>query len=116
MTAKEAFTVSDTFELEKKWLEERFNHLDTVLNHVRETLHELKDSHSRCVNRCAAEMAGISDRLWDLERSQAARNGVREHRRDARQSANVNWQMVIALASAASAAVALLGYVLWRLP
>jgi len=108
--------MSDALDMEKKWLEERFSRLDTVLDHIRQTLNELKDNQSRCVDRCHSQMSRISERLRELEHGQAARNGAQEHEREARQTANVSWQMVIALASAASAMVAFLGYVLWRLP
>ncbi|MGB9618273.1 MAG: hypothetical protein ACP5M0_14355 [Desulfomonilaceae bacterium] len=108
--------MTETIEMERKWLDERFSHLDTVLDHIRQSLAELKDAQARCVNRCASERREMHERLRRVERRQAAQNGAREHERDARQLRNLSWQMVIALATAASAVGAFLGYFVWRLP
>lgn len=108
--------MADIIEMEKKWLDERFRHLDTVLDHIRQSLAELKDNQARCVNRCAAEMHQVYARLRDIERKEAARNGARKNQQDARQLRNLGWQMVIALATAASAIGVFLGYFVWRLP
>jgi|UniRef100_A0A7C4AQH0 uncharacterized coiled-coil protein SlyX len=103
-------------EMEKKWLDERFSHLATALDHIRQSIDELKDNQIRCVNRCSSEMRQVYERLRDVENRQAARNGAHEHERDARELRNIGWQMVIALATAASAIGAFLGYFVWRLP
>ncbi len=108
--------MSDAFEMERKWLEERFSRLETVLDHIRQSLTELKDNQVRCFNRCASDMHHVHQRLRDIERRDAVRNGAEEHERNMVQLRNLSWQMVIALATAASAIGAFLGYFVWRMP
>jgi len=108
--------MSDAIEMERKWLDERFSRLETVLDYIRQSLAELKDNQARCVNRCTSEMRQVYERLREAERRDASRNGAEEHERDARQLRNLSWQMVIALATAASAVGVFLGYFVGRTP
>ena len=101
--------MSETWEIERKWLDERFSRLETVLEYIRQSLAEVKDNQIRCFNRCRSEMRSVHERLSAVERREAARNGAEEHERDIRQLRNLSWQMVIALATAASAVGAFLG-------
>lgn len=96
------------------WLAERFNHVNTILDHIRTTLEELRDSHARCANRCTAEMNEVYHRLRDLEQEQALKNGVHAHKKESEQAKNLTWQMIIALGTAASAIGVFIGYAMGK--
>lgn len=101
-------------ETHQNWLDERFNHVNTILDHIKRTVEDLRDSHARCANRCVVEMGEVYHRLRELEEKQAVRTGAEEHRKASVQDQNVTWQMVIALGTAASALGAVLGYFVGR--
>jgi len=104
----------ESYEAQQKWLEERFNHINTILSNIQENLGELKEIHAACVNRCSAEMDKVYHRLRNVEHKQAAKNGAAEREKENRQSENLTWQMIIALGTALSAVGAFIGYFIGR--
>lgn len=95
---------------QNRWLDEKFNHVDTILRNIQKVVEELKANQLRCVNRCSLEMSEIYHRLRKTEQKQAAYNGAQERQKISRQSQNVTWQMVIALGTALSAIGVFVGY------
>ncbi|MBI4965349.1 MAG: hypothetical protein HY913_18880 [Desulfomonile tiedjei] len=104
----------ESYEAQQKWLEERFNHINTILANIQKNMSELKEMHSACVNRCNIEMDKVYHRLRHVEHKQAAKNGAEAHRKESIQSENLTWQMVIAMGTALSAVGAFVGYFIGR--
>lgn len=98
----------------QKWLEERFNHVDTILSYIREAVEELKEDRIECAKRCNSEMSDVTHRLREVERKQARRNGAEEREKDSLQSRNVTWQMIVAFATALSTVGVFLGYLIGK--
>jgi hypothetical protein len=97
-----------------KWLDERFNHIKTILSTIQATMAELKEMHGVCVQRCNNEMEGVYQRLRQVEHQQAAKDGAEEHERKTREAENLTWQMIIAFGTALSAMGAFAGYFIGR--
>jgi len=106
--------MTESYEAHQKWLEERFNHLNTILKNIQRTVDELKESRTNCIARCNTKMNEVYHRLREVERRQAAKNGAEEHKRDFIRSRNLTWQMIIALGSALSAAAIFVGYLMGK--
>jgi len=106
--------MSGTYETQQRWLDERFNHVKTILSTIQRTVEEVKESHSRCANRCNTEMGEVYHRLRDVEHRLAARNGADEHKKEAKRSRNLTWQMIIAMGTALSAVGVFLGYMMGK--
>ncbi len=104
----------ESYEAQQKWLEERFNHINTILGNIQKSMAELKEIHAACFNRCNTEMDKVYSRLRQVEHKQAAKNGADEHEKQNRQSENLTWQMIIALGTALSAVGAFIGYFIGR--
>ena len=102
------------YEVQHRWLEERFNHINTILTNIQHKMTELKEIHSTCANRCNTEMDKVYHRLRNVEHKQAAKNGAEEREKESRQSENLTWQMIIALGTALSAVGAFVGYFIGR--
>lgn len=98
----------------QKWLEERFNHVDTILGYIRKGLEELKEDRIECARRCSLEMSEVTHRLREVERKQAQQNGAEEREKDSLQSRHVTWQMVVAFATALSTVGVFLGYLIGK--
>ena len=99
---------------QNRWLDEKFNHVDTILRNIQGMVEELKSNQIRCVNRCNLEMSDLYHRLRKIEQKQAAYNGAEERQKSARQSQNITWQMIIALGTALSAIGIFIGYFLGK--
>jgi len=94
----------------QRWLDEKFNHVDTILRTIQSMVEELKANQLRCVNRCNLEMGDVYHRLRKVEHRQAAQNGAEERQKESKQSQNITWQMIIALGTAISAVGIFIGY------
>jgi len=106
--------MSDAYKSHQRWLEERFSHVGTILDSIQRSVQELKQSHAHCSGRCNAEMGEVYHRLRDVEHRMAERNGAFAHEKEALQSRNVAWQMVIALGTALSAMGMVAGYLMGK--
>jgi len=104
----------ESYEAQHKWLDEKFNHINTILGNIQKSMAELKGIHAACVSRCNTEMDKVYDRLRNVEHKQAAKNGAEEREKQNRQSENLTWQMIIALGTALSAVGAFIGYFIGR--
>jgi len=104
----------ETSESQAKWLDERFNHINTILSNIQAVVAELKDMHVLCVRRCSNDMDRVYHRLRNVEQKQAAKNGAEEQRRKRQEAENLTWQMIIALGTALSATAAFIGYFIGR--
>jgi hypothetical protein len=94
----------------RKWLDEKFSHIDTILHTIQSMVEELKANQLRCVNRCNLEMGEIYHRLREVEHQQAAQTGAEERQKESNQSRSLTWQMIIALGTAISAVGMFIGY------
>jgi hypothetical protein len=106
----------DSLETHQLWLDERFSHMNTVLEYIRRSVDDLKQEHARCAVRCTEEMHHHNGRLRELEHSQAALKGADENNRRTQRSDSVTWQMVVAVATALSALGVCLSYVIGKGP
>jgi len=104
----------ESYEAQHKWLDEKFNHINTILGNIQKSMADLKEIHAACVNRCNSEMDKVYNRLRHVEHKQAAKNGAEESEKANRQSENLTWQMIIALGTALSAVGAFIGYFIGR--
>jgi hypothetical protein len=109
-SSKGADRMTKSYEIHQKWLDERFNHVNTVLDHISRAVEDLHDSHARCSSRCSVEMDEVYHRLREVEQKQAVKNGAEEHEKESKQAENITWQMIIALGTAASAIGVFVGY------
>lgn len=98
----------------QQWLEERFNHVDTILGYISKSVDELKEERIECAKRCGVEMSEVTHRLRAVERKQARRNGAEERDKDALQSRHVTWQMIVAFATVLSSVGVFLGYLIGK--
>lgn len=101
-------------ESQMKWLDERFNHINTILTNIQTAVAELKDMHALCVRRCSHDMDKVYQRLRNVEQKQAAKNGAEEHKRKSKEAESLTWQMIIAFGTALSAIGAFIGYFIGR--
>lgn len=99
-----------SYAVNHKWLNERFNHVNTILDHIRRAMSDLGDSQARCANRCNADMNEMYHRIRELEQKQALTNGANAHKKESQQAKNLTWQMIIALGTAGSAIGVFVGY------
>ncbi len=106
--------MTGSYETQQRWLDERFNHVKTILKNIQRTVEEVKESHNRCANRCGTEMGEVYHRLRDVEHKLAATNGAEEHKKEANRLRNLTWQMIIAVGTALSAVGAFLGYMMGK--
>lgn len=104
----------ETGDSQLKWLDERFNHINTILSTIQTTMAELKEMHGLCVKRCSSEMDGVYQRLRQIEHRQAVKNGAEEHHRKRKEAESLTWQMIIAFGTALSAIGAFVGYFIGR--
>lgn len=106
--------MTEEWNARQKWLEERFNHIDTILSYIRKAVEELKEDRVECARRCAVEMGDMSSRMREVERKQTLQNGAEEREKDSLQSRYVTWQMVVAFATALSTVGVFLGYLIGK--
>ncbi len=92
-------TMTESVDIQHKWLEERFNHVNTVLGHIRET-----------VDRLSTQMTDMLTRVQETELKQAIQIGHEENRKHTQASQNLRWQMIIAFGTAISGVAAFIGY------
>lgn len=102
--------MTDSIDIQQKWLEERFNHMNTVLAHIRETVDYVRETQIEFMNRCSIEMMDILARVQETERKQAVQAGHEENRKHTQASQNLRWQMIIAFGTAISGVAAFIGY------
>jgi hypothetical protein len=102
--------MTDTSDIQRKWLDERFNHINTILSHIRETVDHLKETQADFMNRSSIQMTDLLIRIQDTERHQAVQRGREENRMRTETSQNLKWQMIIALGTAISGVAAFVGY------
>ncbi|MCL5126103.1 MAG: hypothetical protein M1511_16700 [Deltaproteobacteria bacterium] len=102
--------MTDATDIQHKWLEERFNHVNTVLAHIRESVDHLRLTQAAFMNRCSTEMTDLIDRVRETERKQAIQAGHEENRKHAQATLNLRWQMIIAFGTAISGIAAFIGY------
>lgn len=103
-----------SYPINQHWLHERFDHVNTILEHIRLAVHELRDNQALCANRCKTEMNEMYHRMRDLEQKQALANGASAHRKESQQIQNLGWQMLIALGTVGSAIGAFVGYLIGK--
>ncbi len=106
--------MTEEWDSRQKWLEERFNHIDTILSYIQKAVEELKEDRLECARRCGVEMSDMSGRLREVERKQTLKNGAEEHEKDSLQSRHVTWQMIVAFATALSTVGVFLGYLIGK--
>ena len=102
--------MTDSIDIQHKWIEERFNHVNTVLGHIRETVDHLRETQIEFMNRLSTQMADMLARIRETERKQAIETGHKENRKHAQDSQNLRWQMIIAFGTAISGVAAFIGY------
>ena len=102
--------MTDTSDIQRKWLDERFSHINTILSHIRETVDHLKETQADFMNRSSIQMTDLLIRVQDTERHQAVQRGREENRMRTETSQNLKWQMIIALGTAISGIAAFVGY------
>ena len=102
--------MTEATDIQHKWLDERFNHINTILSHIRETVDHLKETQADFMNRSSIQMTDLLIRVQDTERNQAVQRGREENRRRTEPSQNLKWQMIIALGTAISGVAAFVGY------
>lgn len=97
-------------DIQSKWLEEKFEHVNTLLGHVRDSIDKVREEQSRFITRCDCEMNSVSMRIREIERRHDEMTGARIGMTDSHNRQNLTWQMMIALGTAFSALAALIGY------
>ncbi|MFA6223254.1 MAG: hypothetical protein WC647_13145 [Desulfomonilaceae bacterium] len=102
--------MTEATDIQHKWLDERFNHINTILSHIRETVDHLKETQADFMNRSSIQMTDLLIRVQDTERNQAVQRGREENLRRTETSQNLKWQMIIALGTAISGVAAFVGY------
>ncbi|MGP8281979.1 MAG: hypothetical protein ACLQT6_04625 [Desulfomonilaceae bacterium] len=102
--------MTDSIDIQHKWLEERFNHVNTVLGHIRETVDRLRETQIEFMNRCSTQRTDILTRVQESERKLAIQTGHEENRKHTQASQNLRWQMIIAFGTAISGIAAFVGY------
>jgi hypothetical protein len=102
--------MTDSVEIQQKWLEERFNHTNTILGHIRETVEQLRNTQIEFMNRCSIQMTDFLVRVQDIEHKQAVQHGHEESRKQSEASQSLRWQMIIGLGTAISGLAAFVGY------
>ncbi len=100
----------DAIDTRNKWLEEKFEHINTVLGHVRESVDKVREEQSRFITRCDCEMNSVSMRVREIERRQDEMIGATKSVTESRSRQNLTWQMMIAVGTAFSSLAALIGY------
>lgn len=100
----------DSTDIRNKWLDEKFEHVNTILTHVKDAVDKVREDQSRFINRCDCEMNHVKTRLRDIERRHDEMIGVNKNINETRASRNLTWQMLIALGTGFSALAALVGY------
>ena len=100
----------DAIDIQTKWLEEKFEHINTVLGHVRDSVDKVREEQSRFITRCDCEMNSVNLRIREIERRQDEMTGAKNSMTESRSRQNLTWQMMIALGTAFSALAALIGY------
>jgi hypothetical protein len=106
--------MKDPLQTHQRWLEEKFSHVNTVLDHIRKSVDDVKSSQEKCMTNCNSQLNSLHLRLLAAETRQAETRGAQDFVRDVKQSANVTWQMVIALGTALSGLAAFVGYFLGK--
>jgi hypothetical protein len=102
--------MNENIPMNHHWLEERFNHINTILGHIRETVDHLRETQAEFMNRCSTQMADLSVRVQKAEHNQAVQLGYEENHHRYEASQNLRWQMIIAIGTAISGAAAFVGY------
>lgn len=100
----------DSVEIQNKWLDERFNHINTVLSHVKDAVDKVRREQSRFITRCDCEMHSVSMRIREIERRHDEMTGAKKNMTESHNRQNLTWQMMIALGTAISALAATIGY------
>lgn len=93
-----------------RWLNERFEHINTILNHVKDAVDKVREDQSRFIQRCECEMYSVGNRIREIERRQDEMTGARMNLDESQNRQNLTWQMLIALGTAFSAIAAIAGY------
>ena len=97
-----------------QWLDERFNHVNTILVHIRETVDLLRETQAEFMNQCSTQISDLSARVQKAEHKQAVQFGHDENHLRYEASQNLRWQMIIAIGTAISGAAAFVGYFMGR--
>ncbi len=106
--------VFDSNDIQAKWLDERFEHINTMLAHVRDSVDKVREDQSRCINRCDYEMNAFNTRLREIERLQDEMAGAGRNKVECRDRQSLTWQMVMAIGAVFSAMAAVITYVVGR--
>jgi hypothetical protein len=102
--------MTDALDIQNKWLAEKFEHINTILNHVKDSIDKLRDDQSAFICRCDSEMTQMGMRLREIERRHDEMKGGDKNRNELQTRQNLTWQMLIALGGLFSALAAIAGY------